>query len=579
MLMYRSAILLIVTGLSGILGWLNQTDRPADPLAFLTTVSASQNVPVGHADYIPICGLTHIGGIPITLLQQRITLRTDIGTYPTPTSSQSPEAQAFFEQGMAYLNGYSLVEAARSFHQALHLDSTLAMAHVGLSRVYSQLDDTTAAYREADQARKLGKYASERERAHIKLRFSQLKALDSLNSTKLLMAYRRDIEQAVRQFQKDADLWLLLGNAQERYANGRGQGSSSAGIAIYEKVLHMAPDHPAAHHFLIHANEGMMNFQQALIHGEAYARLSPNLPHARHMYAHDLMKTNQLDKAVFELTKADNQEQDLYKSDRYKPDYDWHHAHNLNMLALCYRYLGQINDAEQTIRRTYTLTTPGRPHWSFYTKRSYPDLLVSLGRTVDAQPLATAMSQAAVPAERLMGHYLLGLLHLQQHDLAKATSELEASKAELATLRKVLPNDRALLWTEPYPRFLSALIRLTSIGKSKEQRQEQSTATLDSVRAFQKTALDQYGPDPWVEALFQLETIARVAQQQNLDAFADESVKRLAEHDPNYPGTHYLLAQMARRHGDEATAKRELTLAQQGWAKADPSFKRGVALR
>lgn len=566
--MHRYVIILTATALLGVFGWLTRSARSTDPLAFLTTVLAPGR-PSSGPDYIPICGLTHVGGIPSTVLQQTIPHRADVGTYPTPTSTRVTEAQAFFEQGTAYLHGYSLVEAARSFHQALRMDSTLAMAHVGLSRVYSQLDDPTAARREANRARSLERYASDREKAHIQVRFSQLTALDSLANDRLLQDYRRELGQAIRRFSHDAELWLLLGNAQERYASGRGQGSSPAGIAIYEKVLALAPNHPAAHHYLIHSNEGMMNYEQALRHGEAYARLSPNLPHARHMYAHDLMKTGQVDKAIIELNKADSQEETLYQTDRYKPDYDWHHAHNLNLLALCYQYQGRMTNAGQTLRRTYALTTPGRDHWSFYTKRSYPEWLISTGQTAEAQPMATAMSQATVPAERLTGHYLLGLIALRQHNLAQAVAEQRAAEAELPALRKL--TDRLSQWVEPYPKFLGALIQLNDPA--------QRGPALDSVRTFQKTARAQYGPDPWAEALFQLETIASVAQQQGLKEFADESVKLMAQHDPNYPGTHYALAQIATRNGDTTMAKRELALAKQGWQQADAAFRQAMALR
>jgi tetratricopeptide (TPR) repeat protein len=566
--MHRSVIILTVTTLFGVFGWLTRPARSTDPLAFLTMV-LTQSRPSSGTDYIPVCGLTNVGGIPATVLQQTIPHRADVGTYPTPTSTQVTDAQAFFEQGMAYLHGYSLVEAARSFHQALRADSTLVMAHVGLSRVYSQLRDTPAAWREANRARLLERHASDRQKAHIQVRFSHLKALDSLKNFKLLQTYRGDLEQATRQFPTDAELWLLLGNAREFRASGRGQGSTPAGNAIYEKVLVLAPNHPAAHHYLIHGYEGMMNYEKALVHGEAYARLSPNLPHARHMYAHDLMKIGQVDSAINELDKADSQEETLYKTDHYKPDYDWHHAHNLNLLALCYQYQGRINKARQALRRTYALTTPGRDDWSFYTKRSYPELLISVGRISKAQPMATAMSQAAVPAERLTGHYLLGLIALRQHNMDQAIVEQKAAEAELPAIRK-LPYG-VVDWVEAYPKFLATLILLNDPA--------QRGPALDKARAFQKAARRESGPDGWAEALFQLETIASVAQQQGLTEFADESVKLMVEHDPNYPGTHYLLAQTATRNGDTETAKRELALAKQGWHQANANFRQAMALR
>ena len=46
----------------------------------------------------------------------------------------------FYDQGLAYLHNYVWIEAARSFHQALRLDPNLALAHVGLSYAYIELN-------------------------------------------------------------------------------------------------------------------------------------------------------------------------------------------------------------------------------------------------------------------------------------------------------------------------------------------------------------------------------------------------------------------------------------------------------
>ena len=66
--------------------------------------------------------------------------------------------------------------------------------------------------------------------------------------------------------------------------------------------------------------------------------------------------------------------------------------------------------------------------------------------------------------------------------------------------------------------------------------------------------------------------ITQVACQLKLTDFAEESAKILAEHDPNYPGTHYALARVATLKGDAVTASREQQLARQGWSKADAVF-------
>ncbi|MGA0555398.1 hypothetical protein ACO2Q8_02025 [Larkinella sp. VNQ87] len=512
----------------------------------------------------PICGSMHVGGIPESLLTQTVALRPNVGQYPTPTSTQNPKAQAYFEQGMAYLHGYALVESARSFHEALKQDSTLAMAYVGLSRVFLQLEDNKAALKAAEKAKSLSKYASDREKAHVELRFAQLKAVDSLSNQKLLNDYRNKVYGIVRRFPTDPELWLLSGNSYEKFATGRGQGSTTASIAIYEKVLQMHPNHPAAHHYLIHAYEGMTDYKQALEHGKAYARLAPNLAHALHMYAHDLMKTGNVDEAIAEMKQTDAIERGLYANENYESMYDWHHIHNISLLALSYQYQGRIREAEELVKERFNTKRPINLERTFYNKMGYPTLLISQNRDTEAVPIAQEMTKGQTPGERVIGHYLLGMIALRKQQLEAARASLKAAKTELVVAKEEAQTDWLNAWLDPHPKFLSALIALHDPAVREKG--------MADIRKFQASARDQTGPDPWIEALFQLETIAQVAYQLKLNNFAEEATKVLAEHDPYYPGTHFALARLADLKGDKATAERERQLARQGWAKADPFF-------
>ncbi|MGV3556807.1 tetratricopeptide repeat protein [Larkinella arboricola] len=534
-------------------------------LTLINQQSVTEPAPAApELPYAPICGFTHVGGIPGSLLTQPVALRSNIGQFPTPTSTKSPKAQEYFEQGMAYLHGYSLVEAARSFHEALKQDSTFVMAHVSLSRLYIQLEDNKAALKAAETAQSLANYASAREKAHIELRFAQLKAVDSLSNQKLLNEYRNKVNAAVKKFPTDLELWLLSGNSYEKFATGRGQGSSTASIAIYEKVLQMAPNHPSAHHFLIHAYEGMSDYGKALEHGKAYARLAPNLAHALHMYAHDLMKTGDVDRAIAEMKQTDAIERDLYRSEKYDPMYDWHHIHNISLLALCYQYQGRIGEAEKLVKERFETKRPINQERTFYNKMGYPTLLISQNRYAEATPIATELTRGKTPGERVIGHYLLGLMALKKNQLEAARTSLKASQTELVQAKNEAHTDWLNAWLDPHPKFLAALIALHDPnGREKG---------LADIRKFQTSARDQTGPDPWIEALFQLEMIAQVAYQLELNGFAEEAARVLAEHDPAYPGTHFALARIADRKGDKTTANREYQLARQGWSKADAAF-------
>jgi len=73
------------------------------------------------------------GPVPREILERPLPLRQGIGKVHEAVTTSSPEAQAFYDQGLAYLNSFVWIEAARSFHQALRLDPCLGMAQLGLS--------------------------------------------------------------------------------------------------------------------------------------------------------------------------------------------------------------------------------------------------------------------------------------------------------------------------------------------------------------------------------------------------------------------------------------------------------------
>src|SRR5689334_5223505 len=85
--------------------------------------------------------------VPIEILERPVTLRDGIGRAHEDVTTASNDAQAFYDQGLAYLHSYVWIEAARSFHQALRFDSKLAMAYLGLSYALGELGDSEGSNR------------------------------------------------------------------------------------------------------------------------------------------------------------------------------------------------------------------------------------------------------------------------------------------------------------------------------------------------------------------------------------------------------------------------------------------------
>src|ERR1700732_244483 len=153
----------------------------------------------------------------------------------------------------------------------------MAMAYLGLSRTYSGLTDPRAAREALQKAQTLAPSVQEWERQRIQLREKQLEAIDDIDNKAKLEAYRKAIDARLANRPDDIELLLIRGNAEENYASGRGQFGLPTAVPFYDRVLKLQPDNPASHHYLVHNYENMGVPEEAVKHGEVYARMTPNI--------------------------------------------------------------------------------------------------------------------------------------------------------------------------------------------------------------------------------------------------------------------------------------------------------------
>src|SRR5262245_58952437 len=221
----------------------------------------------GSAQDDPHAACAGGGWVPRAILERPVGLRSGTGNAHELVTTSSADAQAFYDQGLDYLHGYVWIEAARSFRQALRVDPGLAMAWIGLSRVYSGLEDPQAAREALSKAQALAPRASAREQRRVALRARQLDAMDDAADATKHAAYKKALDGALALDVGDAELWLLRGNAEEPTAAGRGQRGGAASTAFYLEAMRLSPDNAAAHHYLTHSYEQIGQIPLALEHG------------------------------------------------------------------------------------------------------------------------------------------------------------------------------------------------------------------------------------------------------------------------------------------------------------------------
>lgn len=220
---------------------------------------------------------------------------TGYGSGGFKITTSSPQAQAFFENGMQLAHAFAHKAAVEAMKEAVRLDPQCAMCLWGQAWAdgptinYNKSEDEVGKLAElADKAAELAKErGTERERAMIhalQLRYKDggggkdgdmrfAKAMDDLASH-----YPDDNEIAVIA----ADAWLMTHaeTAEDWVLNGR------LAMPLLECVLKRDPDYTPAIHFYIHATEIAKVPALAEPYADRLATLAPRASHLVHMPSH-----------------------------------------------------------------------------------------------------------------------------------------------------------------------------------------------------------------------------------------------------------------------------------------------------
>ena len=514
----------------------------------LSCALTAQAQPGEHAHRAPT------SAVAVELAQRPVPLRAGIGSAHDTVQTTSTQAQAFYDQGLAYLHSYVWVESARSFNQALRLDAKLGMAHLGLTIAYTELNAAPAAREALRRAQALA--SSDHDTRHVAARALQMAAEAAPGDAAKLAAYRAALDAALLKFPADEELWLQRGQAESPDPAERGQGSVAGSIRFYEKALALAPAHFAAHHYLTHAYENTGRVPEALTHGATYAKMAPAVPHARHMDGHNLRRAGRIDEAIAEFAAADALENAYFAAEQMPVEYDWHYQHNLDLLATSYQYVGQMRKAEERFRRSFAI--PSSLLVQEFNKREWPVFLLARGRVNDALAAAGVMAAHPSPVVSAAGHVEAGRARLALGQFKEAADEGNTA------LRLMRGTEGAGIVADSLQAFQGEFLLRT--GKPAQGR----PMLEDVVRK----ARARPGPDAWAQALFTIEAIARAARDVGDWDLAAWAAGQMLEHDPNYAGSHDALARVAEHRGDAQTARAERALVDKFWKNADPDVKR-----
>ncbi len=373
-----------------------------------------------------------------------------LGGFSRKVTTTSPEAQAYFDQGLAFLYAFNHDEAIRAFGRASELDPKCAMALWGLAlangphinNMAVPPEREKAAFDALAKARALD--SSPAEKILIGALSTRYADPQPKDRTALNQAYASAMRAAWKAYPRDADIGALFAEALANLRpwdlwlpDGKPQPGTEELVATIEAVLSIDPKHPFANHLMIHAVEASRHPEKADKAANALRDLQPGLGHMVHMPSHIDVRRGRWQEAIVANAKAIEADRAYTAKAPEQGFYRLYMSHNHHMLTYAAMMTGQSALALKTIREMVAdipLPFFKENPWADGLMASPLEVLMRFGKWEEI--LATPEFPDYVPISRSLQHYARAVSYVAMDDLANAQKEQAAFMAARAKVAK-----------------------------------------------------------------------------------------------------------------------------------------------
>jgi len=366
----------------------------------------------------------------------------ELGAFSRAVTTSSPEAQRYFDQGLAFMYGFNHDEAIRSFRRAAELDPGCAMAHWGvavangphINNPVLPADRGQAAWDALARAQAVAAGATPVEKALIVAQAARYASPPPEDRKHLDLAYANAMRAVWAAYPQDPDVGAIFAEAMADLRpwdlwlpDGKPQPGTEELVATLDAVLRLDPKHPLALHLYVHAVEASTQPGRADAAAEALRDRLPGLGHLLHMPSHIDVRRGRWQEAVVANTKAIASDRSYTARAPEQGFYRLYLAHNHHMLTYSAMMTGQSALALRTIREMVD-DIP----LEFFKANPFADgfmampleVLMRFGRWQEI--LATPDFPDFVPISRALQHYARGVAFAASDRVPYAERELQA---------------------------------------------------------------------------------------------------------------------------------------------------------
>jgi tetratricopeptide (TPR) repeat protein len=516
----------------------------------------------------------------------------------------TPEAQAWFDQGLNLLHDFWDYESERAFEQAIRVDPKCAMCYWGLyqAQIFRHSLGTGYSEQSLASAVKLKDHAGKAEQLYIEAAVAGNDAVKAAgpdgrpDDEKEIAVWRR----LVKEYPADLQAKIFLsGSVRDGYDDaGEPKKGTKESIAILQEVLKAAPNDSAANHYWIHAVEASARPEQALGSATVLASLAPASGHMVHMPGHIFYRAGDYAQAEHWFAASTAVDEKYMRDQRVDVDNDWNYVHNLmygianlmeeGKLGQATTLSGKLSGARGELTETLYLGSPRDGY-----ARLDATLPVAL-RTGDWAAVLK-MLEAAKPGDRLenlkflagqLKEFATGMQAVQAGDLAAAQAasmRLDAGlwhmsqrvkdepkkKKEASTMpvmAAVMPDAQA----GPLLSNLSIMSLELRAAILAEQKKLPEAKALFAQAAQEEKGLGYREPPSYIRPVGEAEGAALMRAGDYAGAhkaYAEALVERPKSGFPLYG-----MARSSELAGDRETARAEYVKFSEAWKDGDPGM-------
>ena len=524
----------------------------------------------------------------LSSLAQGAQIFTDLGAFHRDFASVPKNAQAYFDQGMRLTYGFNHDESTRSFAKAAELDPNCAMCFWGVALTLGPNynapmlpDRARVAWEALGKAQALAQSASPVEQALIGAlakRYTSAAPLSPPLQHANDVAYATAMRAVARRFPNDVDVQVLFAEALmdvRPWKLWASDGTPAPGtldlVAALEHALKLAPDHPGANHYYIHALEPV-HPERAVRSADKLAGLIPGAGHIQHMPAHIYQRVGRYFDAATANRRAIAVDKAYLAKTNAPGYYAMYLGHNYGFLSYATSMIGRSAESIDTAVIAAAAIPPSMlemaPGMDFFSAE--PTLArVRFGRW--AELLTASAPPAKYPVLSAIYHHGRGMAQASLGHLDEAATELAALEKLAAGYAKDLGAGNGLNTA----RDIAAVAGLAVKGRIAEKRGKLADAVAAYTAAVAvEDRLAYNEPADWFYPMrhFLGAALLDAGRAKEADAVYVEDLKRNPANGWSLFGRWQALTKLGRSE----EAKQVKTAFDRAWAQADVVLSRSA---